>query len=296
MFGRTSIAFLFVWLLAMPVAAQTVGQKVSGSLHLKSNVQSKLYAALPKGVWQIIAMGQRRSSVSNVKLIKIFLAQLRGKKLFGLIRIGFNIEVPNSHRALPRECTRENVFYRFPDASTFINPRRGFDCFNIGHIAMTTGKNPSQSAKDTHRWIRENTTGMPGIMIRADFHRSDSSQHLRIRYFRNPEAEGFAPAVDTGWRSSNWHYDRLHRDPKRLAYVTKIKDWAIAWKPRFEAGFLGQGFKAAPITKSTPANEAPKTTGSDAEVKLKKLQHLLDKKLITPDEYRDQRKKILDSL
>ncbi|HEX9808053.1 MAG TPA: hypothetical protein VGC25_00420, partial [Alphaproteobacteria bacterium] len=234
---------------AMPISAQTVGQKVSGLISLPTDVQSKLYVPLPEGVWQIVSRWDRGSPKSNVKLTRIYLAQVKEKELFGLIAIDFNHEIPDSGPdgrsgwAIPRDCTRTNLFFRWPDASTYFNPRSGYNCLTINHANMTSGKRKKRkdpSYKDAIRWVRKNTAGLPRVMIVATFAMSDGAQMLSVNYFRNPEAEGFPPAREAIRRASEWHYDRLPGDEKRLAYVTKIKDWAIAWKPRIEAGFRGR--------------------------------------------------------
>lgn len=237
---RASIAFLLALLSLEPVWAQTVGQKFSGAISLPTNIQSKLYVPLPKGNWQVIATGHRRSSLSNVNIPRIFLAQVKAKKLFGLIRIDFNQEAPDYGWNAPKDCTRENIFFLTPDASTFYNPTRGYNCLSINHAGMTTGRKATQAAKDAYSWVWKNTMSMPRFMIKATFSLSDGSQFLHVRYYRSPDAEGFPPSRSKRWRASEWHYDILPGDPTRLAYVNKIKDWAIAWKPRVEAGFHGR--------------------------------------------------------
>ena len=185
MFARASVAFLLALLMAVPVSAQTVGQKVSGDITLPTNIQSKLYVPLPKGNWQVIATGSRLSSVSNVKIPKIYLAQVRAKKLVGYIRIEFNREPPDYGWGAPKDCTRANIFFLTPDASTFYNPTRGYNCLSINHVGMTTGRNVSQSTRDAYSWVWKNTTGMPRFMIRATFSVADGTQFIQVRYYRN---------------------------------------------------------------------------------------------------------------
>jgi hypothetical protein len=245
MIRLVSIGYLLVILMTEPATAQTVGQTFSGSVSLPTNVQSKLYVPLPEGVWRVVATGKERSTISNVEVPRIFLAQVKGKTLSGIIRVIFNNEVPDRAWTIPRDCTRQNLFFRVPDASTHFDSRRGYNCLTINHVGMTSGRKASQSVKDLYNWVFGNTTGMPRVMISAKFVLSDSAQVLHITYYRNPEQEGFPPARDATWRSSEWHYDRLPGDSARMAYVNRIKEWALSWKPQVETGFRGQPYRAS---------------------------------------------------
>ena len=91
--------------------------------------------------------------------------------------------------------------------------------------------------------------------------------------------------------------------------MKKANAWAKSWKGLVDSGFKNKLRKEVVLAhpridgsinkvakKATRAIKRSTSTGSDTETRLKKLQRLLDQRLITPDEYRDQRKKILNKL
>jgi hypothetical protein len=91
--------------------------------------------------------------------------------------------------------------------------------------------------------------------------------------------------------------------------MKKANAWAKSWKGLVDSGFKNKLRKEVVLAhpridgsinraakKATRAIKRSTSAGSDTETRLKKLQRLLGQKLITPDEYRDQRKKILNKL
>lgn len=221
--------------------AQRVGDTVRGYVQLETGIAAKIQVPLPEGDWLAVSRSVARSSVSNVPIIQSYLVQVSANRaLQRAIFIETNYEFPNYGWNVPRECNRSDVFYREPSDTRGFGGDRGYKCLTVNHIQMTTSAKSSQASKDAYAWVWAHTTGMPTTLIGATYDISDGKRFLRVTYFRNPEADGFAPPRDSSWRSSDWHKDRLPGDPKKLAYMNDVKAWALQWKARVEAGFGGK--------------------------------------------------------
>jgi hypothetical protein len=122
---------------------------------------------------------------------------------------------------------------------------------------------------------------------------ADSYDFVTVRYFFNPEAKNLAPPVYSDWNSSDWHKDRIQNFPKKLAYFNNTKQWAASWLTEVKAGFNG---KLAVTRSHTPRPEPVSSGILSTENRLKQLDGLLEKKLITPQEYQERRKIILDKI
>ena len=67
-------------------------------------------------------------------------------------------------------------------------------------------------------------------MIGVTFLRVDGGQFLKLRYTFNPEAIGVKSTA------SEWHRDRYHYDPKKVAFVDKLKNWGQEMLPLVRQG------------------------------------------------------------
>ena len=86
-------------------------------------------------------------------------------------------------------------------------------------------------------------------------------------------------------------------DPKKKAYIERLKAWTDEWHQSVKAGF-DEKLTGSPVASPTPAaatTEEP-IPSEDIAGRLKQLDALLKQELISKDEYEQKRKAILDSL
>lgn len=55
----------------------------------------------------------------------------------------------------------------------------------------------------------------------------------------NPEKDGISSNVVTESRDSDWYKSNLQRYPEKVAYVSKLQQWAADFQPKFLAAFSG---------------------------------------------------------
>jgi hypothetical protein len=221
------------------------------------------------------------------------------------MRIGVPVEMVNSGWAISSACSRkrksrswyihEDSYTRHEDCS-LIYPFRGF-------------RRSFKPRQPTHQYIENNGLTIPNAWVRVSFIRSNDEEFLRAEYALPQENYGFPREQKFSNSSSPWNINNIDSYPKKKAFMEKVRVWASSWKGLIDSGFKNKLGKEAVLAHPRidgSINRKPKkaarpikrstSTGSDIETRLKKLQRLLGQKLITPDEYRDQRKKILNKL
>ena len=119
---------------------------------------------------------------------------------------------------------------------------------------------------------------IPRSMMRIVFVRRNEDNLLSITYYFHPYPPGSASVTPDD-----------------------IKTWGRKWKPKVDAGFLGE----LKVTKSSetfaPPAQTPKTVTSgeekgDIEQRIIRLLKLYDEGLITDSEYFQKRNRILEGL
>ena len=139
------------------------------------------------------------------------------------------------------------------------------------------------------------------------FVRSQDEELLKVSYALPPENYGFPREQKYSNTESPWSVNNIDAFPKKKAFMQKAIAWAKSWKGLVDKGFANELRKeeviAHPKIAGSVARKPAMTTGSlpkpsdpSIEGRLRKLQQLLDKKLISPDEFGEMRRKILDKI
>lgn len=146
-------------------------------------------------------------------------------------------------------------------------------------------------------YIRERNITVPNHLILSGYRFADADKFLDVWYLVNPQFDGFPSYQRTSWTDSPWHPHSVATDPKKKAYIDRLKVWTEEWHQRVRAGFdeklTGAAIQipAKPTVSASPASES-----SSVADRLKQLDALFKKELISKEEYEQRRKQILDSL
>ena len=94
--------------------------------------------------------------------------------------------------------------------------------------------------KEAYNYLITNKFIIPKIVIES-FHHFTSKyanrKYLDYRYYINPEAEGFKAPTDTNWSTSEWHPLQINKDPKKVAFIEKIKTEGKVLHAKISEGF-----------------------------------------------------------
>jgi hypothetical protein len=282
------------------LGAQSVHQMPIGTI-VKNVVQlGERQIPLPEGEWSLIAKETRLSggSAAGVPLAYVYLAQVRGGVVARFIFAGTNLEGISGGWARDRAvCDRGDTHSASSDRNY---NSRDTECWVTNHLDMTLGANTWQVHKDFFQWSQDKKR--PATALAIEYYLVKNFDFLRVQYGFNPELEGFERTPNSGWRGNPWHKDHASEDPKKIAYIQKVKAEGERLLPLVRSGFDGRlsptepNVPAPSVSVATPATSNSTGSTPDAVERLKQLQSLLNQKLITPEEYAARRQKILDDL
>lgn len=248
--------------------------------------------ALPKGKWEVGGVREYQNNVDTT-IQDVFLYQQKGGKLSKAIWFKTPLELNIYGYLQSKYCSRDNMHYR----KTVIDYRTGDqDCRWVNHYRITLHGNKIKMWRDAGAWLTERKIDVPAAAIDAGYRLSDGSTFIMVHYFFNPEVDGFSPPREANWNTSDWHPSNTVRDPKKVAYINRLKAWSDEYYPKVKAGFKGK-LTGSPQLKPTPTITTPTTPKSSTVAdRLKQLDDLLKQQLISKQEYDERRKEILKEL
>jgi hypothetical protein len=290
----TAVLLCSFVLLSSPLSADEYedrfkpGTKISG--HLALNSHSPIIA-LPPGIWEVAGFKTTTNNIDTL-FASGFLFQREGQKFLK----GVYFIVPTNHADgyLPAKyCERTNMHF----IRKISNDSGGDqDCYYVNHYRVTLSGSKNQFVNKIGEYLINEEIEVPNHLVQSGHRKADSSMMLTVRYYFNPLIDGFDDFPRTTWADSPWHPSAIIGDEKKQKYIHKIIDWTKRWHPVFIDGFKEKLTAGGTVNVSgnrPPAS--PKIEGS-AEDRLISLRRLLDRDLITRDEYNTRRKEILDSL
>jgi hypothetical protein len=238
-FGRSFCLFMTgVLLSGCLTTAEAVKKYPVGTTVRDAVVLGSKQIPLPPGKWEVYASNEGQSSFSS-PLNQLVLVNTENKRLPRAVALSTNVEGGargygwNTMKA----CSRNDMHHRLTEDDT---PGGRQACWFINHTRMTrTNKTPRVLRAALDRVIAKGRP-LPLTSVYVGMRVADSLDYLTIRYYFNPESDGFAPPRVTTWRSNDWHRDRVHEDPKKVDYVESVKRWGEVWYSKVKAGFAGK--------------------------------------------------------
>lgn len=236
---------------ASPVLADDgvqLGATYRGILQLKTYGSPQV--PLPPGDWKLVALGENRDRIGNTRMLQGFLIQVRTGVLAG--RVIFDVPDAPSRGGWtrPAMCDRKNILVNFSQPEKAFG---SYDCLTIEPVSMVRAATASQLAGQFYDYLDVNKIKRPNTAISTAFNISDGRSYLNVSYLFNPDLEKITPVA-----GSLWHIDRYKEDPKRAAYVDKIKTWAQNWRPQLADGLKGKLTAPASIASLPQAASATK--------------------------------------
>lgn len=199
---------------------------------------------LPEGSWRLAGWDY----YTNDQELGGVLIQTEGTQVSRMIEFYvpyITLGNPGYLRLPPyRFCGRKDIIYVGTSyTGTSYNFAKGAapqDCWGIDHWPTTFYGTLPEHILQLRDHVEANGLKMPETMITVEYRRGVSkTRYVSLSYYFNPELEGFSPPREVDWRTSDWHRDRMYRDPKKKAYIEKLKAWGASWKEQVEAGLHG---------------------------------------------------------
>jgi hypothetical protein len=223
---------------------QPAGTRVSGEFRLGP---STFY--LPEGEWVLAAthawtgtLGRGRAQ-EGPRWAGVFLFDLRGQQVARALWVISSITpVPGTVGWLPESdpCKkREDVYLHRELGENYQNQY----CVEVNHRVPFLVERKGWVER-AHGWLVDSKVPVPQTMVAVQYARIDRAYQTQMHYYFNPELDGLAPGAGK-WGASEWHRDRVARDPARAAYLETLARWAGEAAPPVYAGLTDAKLKPA---------------------------------------------------
>src|SRR5262249_46654620 len=175
------------------------------------------------------------------------------------------------------------------DRVPFMRQNYEQNCLIVNRFARFLGPNASGSYAVTRDWIRDHGGKTPLPIVDGTITRISVGDYLAVRYAFNPDAYGCNPA-----------------DPDKQGLVDAVTEVGEQLQVLVDQGFRKHQVGAvsqstlqdcgAGLPREAMAPSPRRERRSTIADRLKQLDGLRDQGLVTPAEYEERRKKILDAL
>lgn len=290
------LATLLIAACASGAQAQIVSRD---SLHLKPKgtvvrdyfVLVNRVVPLPEGEFTFFASEDRVAGQGH-KLVTVVLGQMADGKLRAAVGASAVVAYAGSRGWTVEPCKDDKVVLYRLERAPFMKRNYETNCLVVNRLASSLGPESVGLGAGLGRWVKERGGETPvPMLVDATITRVAVAEYLLVRYIFNPAAFGCGPA-------------NLNSPDFANGVIEVGKAMQVG---------VGEGFggRVAPVTNfvataprllqdcgKTVQAAAPKPrarAGSTAE-RLKELDSLREQGLITPAEYDERRRKILDSL
>ena len=243
-----SLSFLLAALVVAPSANAQGGLKLNQTY--RDVIQLDFPAGqtqipLPEGEWELLGVEESQSSLVT-RIWRFYLGHIENATLYDQIVIYMNHDLPaGAGWAASDHCYRDYV-------EVISNRDRDVDCWGIRFVKIRKNNRWPEGRLQMHDTLLSRGVSIPERMARVVYVRRNSDNLLDLIYY-------------------------FHRYPPAKPSITRerLKSWARDWKPKVDAGFLGElkEFKAKEAL--APVKQSPKTSLGEENSRLSRSEVLL---------------------
>lgn len=206
---------------------------------------------LPDGEWTVIATS--KTTYRNGPLAGgVILLRHRGNVVTGLIHMVGNKD-PRESGGFPvsRVCTTSDVIWSDARAA---EPGGAQDCVAITFNRTAQWRDPGASAvyRAITRALDSHDVTPPPVLIGTAFAVTNARYHLFEYVWLNPDLAGIAPDLAAYRSQSDWASFNLSRDPRKQAYIERLKAWSAGWREVLTKVIDGERWSLPPDVAATP--------------------------------------------
>jgi hypothetical protein len=199
---------------------------------------------LPAGSWIILASAHYKSPQGIGQLV--FLGQVRNMRLVGAARVTALHTVNPPSDAFPPKlsgCYGQNPdsLYVEPDS---MGPGKHQSCWLISSFftpPLQQWANPAMKIDKLDRAVGGDLAGKgihtPQDFVKIRMTRTETWGVLEVSYLFSPETAGIKSNHANSIADTDWTRPHIGHYPEKLAYIEKMKQWAMQFWPGFKAGF-----------------------------------------------------------
>lgn len=298
---KNSIVACFLSVLTLNAFALKPGDKVLGGFTVETSQGQKIFEIpLPPGEWGLNYVKDRRGTGSSPKMRDY---------AFGLVENGFlksAIEITVYVETRVMRWTDEPCKINNP---TIIKNDFGTRLWNQKCLSLI----PTKFLQGNNEITRSALDKLTSTGVRNDFNAlmltytryNDRNKYVRYKQYIFPTPYGLENPLVSVMGNSPWYPTRIQSDKEKSKFIDTLSQYADGLVAAVNTIFEGEQIPAIPDLVYPPDSVKPplseiseSTDGKDEQVesKLLLLKSLLDKNLISREEFDAKRLEILDSL
>lgn len=192
---------------------------------------------LPEGEWKVIGRGgSDYEHYFDILLLKEF----ETKKVHSLLRISVESMTNNYPGYLPNKYLERKGVHHVVVKN---NAEGGaHDGWLIDHspLGISIDPNSNDRHREAYDYLLLNKITTPKFSIQTYHHftgKYQKNKYLNVSYFIIPEGEGFETPSGSDWNTSEWHPLRIGNDPKKVAFIERLKTEGAIMHEKIRAGF-----------------------------------------------------------
>lgn len=192
----------------------------SGGIYSDHITLANTQIPLPAGNWQVIAYARIPHGAKEEALISL------AQNVDGVLKSLYaaRIEVVANNRGFAGNLSCQDAENYF--AKTVSDSPKGTQlCYWIEHLHSPW----QQPLFDiTASRLQSMGVNIPSNVVNIGFYTTNATTSITAYLYANPEAKSIY-TQPSNWYASPWNKNRIHRDPKREAFMTEQQRWAESW-------------------------------------------------------------------
>jgi hypothetical protein len=200
---------------------------------------------LPEGEWKVIGRGAPSNAGRNMLLDQqalffniVLLKESETKTAHSFLLISTESMTNNGPGYKPVEYfNRKDVHHVVVKNNEEFGAQDGW---LINHYLMSIDLKGRPALEEAYNYLLSNKIKLPKIMIQTFHHftgKYQKNRYLDVECYSNPEIEGFEAPNETNWGTSEWHPLRIDNDPKKKAYIERLKNEGAIMHEKIRVGF-----------------------------------------------------------
>ena len=205
-----------------------IGKEYTGSITFRNKT-----VPLPEGTWKVIGT-ELKDSFFRVVLLK----NTSGKVMEDSIIIHVETNATIRDRGYVKTKDFEKSDYHYSEIFNN-NDGEAQDAFFVKHTRMSMNTK-REHLKKAFNYLIENNYIVPTVLIEGRHRftgKNIKRKYLLFSYYKNPEAEGFAPPSNSDWHTSDWHPLHISKDQKKEAYIDNFIELSKTMHVQLKNGF-----------------------------------------------------------
>lgn len=194
---------------------------------------------LPPGEWTLLSREMARSTgntAAPIPILRVYLVQMVGGRLERWIHANTNTQVSATGWTRNRNvCDRGDVHVGVSDSNY---NERDTECWIVNHYGLTPGATAAAYIRAFYDQTADKRR--PVTALGEQYFLVKDGSFLDVTYYSNPESAGFEKTPTADWRGNPWHRERAAQDPKKLAYIAKLKAEGESLLPLVKRGMNGR--------------------------------------------------------